>query len=629
MARTIRTSDINVPKGYKIEAVLEDLSSPTMVTFDNEGRMLIAESGYDDGGKPKVSRIEKNGTKTILTKEGVFGEEIPITSVAFYQNKIYVVHAGTVSVINKDGTLNDIITELPGQGDHQANSLVFKDNKMYLSIGTVTNSGVVGPDNAVFGWLKKDALKQLHDIPCKDITLTENASFESDDVSGQELPKVKTSAYSSFGQEVPAGTIIPGNVKCNGAILSANLDGSNLQVYAWGLRNPYGLHRGPDGFLYASMHGFDARGSRPIENAWDCLYKIEEGAWYGFPDFACDIPVTDSQFKPKDQPQPQFIMANHPTENPPKPIAKFSPHAAANGFAFSPSGWGNKTDVYLALFGDFTPATGTVKEPQGVKIVKVDTTNGNISDFITNKQAGQASRHSAGGLEHPSSVTFGPDGNMYIADWGIARVSEEGLKLDKNSGVVWKVSKDNSNGEVLGGTSLYKNILMTLLLALITALLLKGNDNRNKNVMNGALKGIIAGLIFGVATMIISKFILDLPWYAPPRVMATLVMGSAALANILNFDLTSFVVGLVVVIILTAVLGVIFEFLRRTDDRIKAILGGLFFGLTVWSIHQYFIFPLLQPLITEKGFPPLWYAVSFAIFGMTLGSLINTKKKRR
>ena len=76
-------------------------------------------------------------------------------------------------------------------------------------------------------------------------------------------------------------------------------------MYAWGFRNPYGLAVGPDNALYVTMHGFDARGSRPIENAPDCFYKVDENAWYGWPDFACDVAVTDARFKPKDKPQPE------------------------------------------------------------------------------------------------------------------------------------------------------------------------------------------------------------------------------------------------------------------------------------------------------------------------------------
>jgi glucose/arabinose dehydrogenase len=42
-----------------------------------------------------------------------------------------------------------------------------------------------------------------------------------------------------------------------------NADGSGLEVYAWGLRNPYGVQWGPDGQLYVTDNAYDERGSRP------------------------------------------------------------------------------------------------------------------------------------------------------------------------------------------------------------------------------------------------------------------------------------------------------------------------------------------------------------------------------
>jgi glucose/arabinose dehydrogenase len=624
-ARTLQPDDISIPNDYKIEVAVDGLSAPTMVVFDDQGRMLIAESGFDGGGSPKVTRIEKDGKKYVLTKDGVFANEVPVTAVAFYQSKVYVVHAGTVSTINDDGSLKNIITGLPGQGDHQANQLVFKDGKMYLTIGTVTNSAVVGPDNAVFGWLKKPELKELHEVPCQDITLTNSSSFESDDIAGTELPKAKTSAYAAFGKDLGSGALVTGDTKCNGAVLRANSDSTDLEVVAWGLRNPYGLELGPDNNLYLTMHGFDARGSRPVENAWDCFYRVDEGEWYGWPDFACDFPVTDPQFKPKDQPQPQFLISNHPTENPPKPLAKFSPHAAANGFAFAQNGWGKPTDAFVALFGDFTPATGTVAEPQGVKIVKVDTTKGEISDFITNRQPGQASKNSAGGLEHPSDVTFGPDGAMYIADWGVANISVEGLKLEKDSGVIWKVTKTAiDETPAVAGPSQFNNIFLTLLLMVATIGAAWGTGTA-VSFKEGVIKGAVGGLVMGAFTMFVAAPVLKLPWYAPPRVLATLLMGQAALANILEFELVSFVLGVVVLLLLTGLFGGVFALILRTTDLTKRMIAGALFGLTVWSLLQYVILPWLQPLIVEKGFPPIWYALSFAVYGLVTGILLRPK----
>jgi glucose/arabinose dehydrogenase len=618
-ARDIRGSDIHLPDGFRIEAAVTDLAAPTMVAFDAQGRMLIAESGYDGSGTPKVTRIESDGKRTVLAQ----GDQLdrPLTAVASHDGVTYVVAAGTVLTLSDDGQLKPIITGLPGLGDHQADQLVVKDDRLYLSIGTMTNSGVVGPDNAVFGWLKEPDRRDLHDVPCDDVTLAD-VSFESDDPLGGKGP-ARTSAYSAFGTAQHGGTVIPGNPKCNGAILSANLDGTDLRVEAWGFRNPYGLEIGPDGALYTAMHGFDARGSRPIENAWDCFYRVEPGAWYGWPDFACDVPVTDPQFKPPGGPQPQFVLASHPTEHPPAPIAKFDPHDATNGFAFAPGEpWGKTTDAFIALFGDFTPATGTVAAPRGVKVVRVDTTNGATSDFITNAIPGEASKHGLGGLEHPSDVTFGPDGAMYIADWGLARISTDGLKLDPGSGVIWRVvaATDAKAGGLALGILIDAVLLIVLLFGAIL-LAWERRAGRRVTVRGGAVAGIVAGLVMGVFMMTVVSTVLTLPWYAAPRVLATMVMGRAAVADILSFDLVSFVVGVLVLVALSAVLGIVLGLLLRRRGP-AGLAAGLVYGLAVWAALQFFVLPFAFPLVSDKGFPPMWYAISFGLFGFVLALIL-------
>jgi glucose/arabinose dehydrogenase len=621
-ARPIRPADIEVEKGFKVEEAVKDLAAPTMVAFDDQGRMLIAESGYHGGGDARITRIEKDGRKNVLVSGAAFGTELPLTSVAFNDGKIYAAHAGTVSVVEEGGTLRPIITGLPGQGDHQANQIVFKDGYLYVSVGTVTNSAVVGPDNAVFGWLKSPSRRELHDVPCQDVILT-GATFDSENPLGNDPEREKTSPYAPYGTELPAGTRVPGNVKCNGSVLRARPDGSGLEVYASGLRNPYGLEIGPDGALYVTMHGFDARGSRPIDDAWDCVYRLEQGAWYGWPDFACDTPVTDQRFQVPNKQQPQFLIRNHPTESPPRPLARFHPHAATNGFAFSPSDqWGPRTTAYIALFGDFTPATGTVDRPQGVKVVTLDTTSGRVADFMANDTPGQASRHSGGGLEHPSDVTFGPDGFMYVADWGIARVSEKGLVLEEDSGVVWRVRPGKAERGFPGGISLLYTIVGTLVLAALTIVVGGFGPARTRRPVDGLLAGAVAGLVMGAFTMFVAAPALDLPWHAPPRVLATLVMGRRAVANILEFDLGPFLAGVGVLVVLTVALGALFAALVRAPGRARILLAAVLFALTGWALLQYFLLPLVQPLVTEKGFTPEWYALSFAVYGVVLGALV-------
>lgn len=615
--RPARSGDLAAPDGFRVEVAVEGLAAPTMVAFDDQGRMLVAESGYGGGGSPKVTRIESDGTRTTLVEGDAFGDQVPVTAVAVNGGQVYVVHAGTVSAVGDEATLTTVVTDLPGLGDHQANQIVFHEGWMYVAVGTMTNSAVVGTDNAVFGWLEQPGKRQLHDIPCQEVAIADQV-FAADNPLDDEPGQVSTSAYAAFGDTTTAGSTVAGDVRCNGAILRARPDGSELEVYAWGFRNPYGLEVGPDGGLYVTVHGFDARGERPIEDAWDCFYRVEQGAWYGFPDFACDTPVTDPRFKPFAKPQPQFLLAEHPS-TPPAPIARFDPHAATNGFAFAPSdAWGAPTDAFIALFGDFTPATGTVPRPVGVQVVRVDTTNGEVTTFLANKNSGAASTHSAGGLEHPSDVTFGPDDAMYVTDWGIANITVDGLKLESNTGVVWRVTVGTNGAELPGGISLVYTLAATLVLAVVTLWLVRGGGS-GPSASFGLLEGVIASLVMGVGAMLASTLALNLPWYAPPRVFATMVMGRAAVANILEFAWLPFVVGLVVVVVLGALLGALFMRLLHTNVNWRVVLGGLFYGLTIWGLLQYALLPALFPLVAEKGFPPFWYGVAFALYGLALG----------
>ena len=41
---------------------------------------------------------------------------------------------------------------------------------------------------------------------------------------------ITTGAFVPFGTRTYAGQGVPGNIKCNGCILSANLDGTDLKV---------------------------------------------------------------------------------------------------------------------------------------------------------------------------------------------------------------------------------------------------------------------------------------------------------------------------------------------------------------------------------------------------------------
>jgi hypothetical protein len=63
-----------LPKDYRIQPAATELTFPTGVTFDNENRVYVVESGYAYGEvwtRPRLLRVEANGVTEIAA--GVFG----------------------------------------------------------------------------------------------------------------------------------------------------------------------------------------------------------------------------------------------------------------------------------------------------------------------------------------------------------------------------------------------------------------------------------------------------------------------------------------------------------------------------------------------------------------------------
>src|SRR5690349_10364028 len=62
--RPVQASDVAMSPGFRIEAIATGLSFPTGVTFDDQGRIYVVESGYSYGEAfltPRLVRIEPHG----------------------------------------------------------------------------------------------------------------------------------------------------------------------------------------------------------------------------------------------------------------------------------------------------------------------------------------------------------------------------------------------------------------------------------------------------------------------------------------------------------------------------------------------------------------------------------------
>src|SRR5579884_4106017 len=171
-------------------------------------------------------------------------------------------------------------------------------------------------------------------------------------------------------------------------IMRFHENGSHPQIFAHGLRNPFGLaFKG--GQLYATDNGRDDFGN----SVPDELNRIVRGGWYGWP--SC---WGDNQ-------------GSH-CKGTIRPVALFEPHASADGLVFYqrkkfPKRY--RGDGFVAEWGDSVNNLGT---GHIVKDVHFTRKGARVSTFAT-------------GFSHPLAVAIAPNGSLLVADWG--------------TGIVWRI----------------------------------------------------------------------------------------------------------------------------------------------------------------------------------------------
>lgn len=431
--RRVDARDIELPPGYTITAVATDLTFPTGIAFDDLGRPHVVEAGYgpvDVWTEPRLLRLEPK--RQIVVSQGQ--RNGPWNGVVYGDGKFYVVEGGLLKggrllQIGRDGKVKILAQGLPTRGDHQATGPALgPDGAVYFGVGTATNAGVVGPDNFLAGWLSR--FPMISDVPCRDVALT-GRGFPSVDVLGAGESQTQTGAFRPFGNVAYAGEHITGRQLCNGALMRLAPSGE-VEVVATGLRNPFGLAFDPEGKLFVTNQGYDLRGSRPTTAAGDHLWQVRPGAWYGWPDLG-------AQGEPAGEP----VLAQHPGPVP-APAAFLGVQSSPGGFDFSTSEYfGHVGEAFVALAGDrVAPAGRRQRQPSGFRIVRVDVKNGRVEDFAVNRAGGPASKNRGGGLERPIAVRFAQHGQaLYVVDYGVVLVNENGAYAQRGTGVVWRITR--------------------------------------------------------------------------------------------------------------------------------------------------------------------------------------------
>ncbi|HET7034342.1 MAG TPA: PQQ-dependent sugar dehydrogenase [Thermomicrobiaceae bacterium] len=186
------------------------------------------------------------------------------------------------------------------------------------------------------------------------------------------------------------------------AILVANADGSQLRLYATGLRNAVGLAFQPGtNQLWASDNERDELGDNVPP---DVLQRVEDGVFYGWP-----------YCYNGDHPQPEFDDPGKCAGVPPDTVA-LPAHSAPLGLTFgsglrAPAPY--QDSIYIAYHGSWNRSV-----PTGYKVVRVPVVNGQPQapeDFAWGWLPGTASNPGQV-WGRPVGVTVGADGALYVSD---------------------------------------------------------------------------------------------------------------------------------------------------------------------------------------------------------------------
>ena len=208
--------------------------------------------------------------------------------------------------------------------------------------------------------------------------------------------------YLTLGSE---SNLEAGSSPLRSTILRCNLDGSDLTVFATGLRNPYDLAFNDEGELFATENGPDGDEINDLEAANpdridfpEELNHIVEGNHYGFPD-TYGPPASDADGV--------------------GPIAEWITHSGAQGLVF------NSSLRFPAFANHFFIAMYHAGRIDAVELLRTGDTYETVITEVIDFPClpGQAYIQPTGHKDcihmHPLDVAIGPEGNLFIAAFGI------------------------------------------------------------------------------------------------------------------------------------------------------------------------------------------------------------------
>ncbi|HEX8200639.1 MAG TPA: hypothetical protein VF590_09140 [Isosphaeraceae bacterium] len=456
----IDAADILAPVGYEVEPVLAGLSFPTAIEVAPDGTLFVCEGGSTWPTRPvmptRILSLDPSGRLEVIASEVPDGGP---RGLAWHDGALYVSVKGgyrtrflRYDLSTRERALLPIA--LPNGGWHEPVGPLFgpHDGLLYVAQGSVSLNGVPDPEGFTVDLLKHP---DAHDVPGQDVTLTGNNVFSRDPIAPFPF-HAETGAYKPYGTPAQPGEVVKGQVFCSTGVLRARPDGSDPELIAWGIRNPYGMAFGADGALYVSDNDMEEKGSRAVAEDPDRVWLVKNARrpygsvttpdWYGFPDVCADglPPWHESHLPNRGQPAKPLLQDPPPWAGP--PVYRDAPHTGLGKLDVCRSdAFGHRGELFLCRFGTYAPLNTIRPEAlnRGFDVVRIDAATGRSEPFLRNLRRGPASAHpGSGGLERPVDCKFGPDGRtFYVLDFGVNTTTKTHVVAYAFTGVVWRVTR--------------------------------------------------------------------------------------------------------------------------------------------------------------------------------------------
>lgn len=226
---------------YELKIIRNNLECKVAFKGCSEARAIATDKneGIFIAYKDYIKVIDNEGKeKQIYTEKGE-----DIEDIVYKDSKIYFITNDSIkrlSVIN--GISETLRVGIPKGGNKIRRKLLVKGDKIYLSIGAISNSGI-----------KEDGSLEL--IP-----------IEKDELG-------------------------------NGAIYEIDTRKNKMRLFATGIRGITGMDLNSKGELIGIFSGMKNEGNRPINRDKDYIYKIEKDISYGWPDYSGGDPINSPRFK--------------------------------------------------------------------------------------------------------------------------------------------------------------------------------------------------------------------------------------------------------------------------------------------------------------------------------------------